>query len=52
MFSTGSGETVPQARSMVLAELAQALREVGRTEEAYDLLARSAQLEREAMQEF
>jgi diguanylate cyclase (GGDEF)-like protein len=45
------GERVPQARSMILATVAEALREAGRLEEAYDTLARSAQLEREAFHE-
>jgi diguanylate cyclase (GGDEF)-like protein len=45
------GDRVPQARSLVLSTLAEALREAGRLEEAYDTLARSAALEREAFQE-
>ena len=45
------GEHVPQARSLVLATLAEALREAGRLEEAYDALSRSAELEREAVRE-
>ncbi len=45
------GDRVPQARSLILSTLAAALREAGRLEEAYDTLARSAALEREAFQE-
>jgi diguanylate cyclase (GGDEF)-like protein len=45
------GDRVPQARSLILSTLAGALREAGRLEEAYDTLARSAALEREAFQE-
>ncbi len=45
------GDRVPQARSLILATVATALREAGRLEEAYDTLARSAALEREAFQE-
>jgi diguanylate cyclase (GGDEF)-like protein len=45
------GDRVPQARSLILSTLATALREAGRLEEAYDTLARSAALEREAFQE-
>jgi diguanylate cyclase (GGDEF)-like protein len=45
------GDRVPQARSLILSTLAEALREAGRLQEAYDTLARSAALEREAFQE-
>jgi diguanylate cyclase (GGDEF)-like protein len=45
------GERVPQARSMILTTMAQALRAAGRHEEAYDALARSAELERQAFRE-
>jgi diguanylate cyclase (GGDEF)-like protein len=45
------GEHVPQARSLVLATMAEALREAGRLEEAYDALSRSAELERQAVRE-
>jgi diguanylate cyclase (GGDEF)-like protein len=45
------GERVPQARSMILATVAAALREAGRIEEAYDVLAASAEVERAAFQE-
>jgi diguanylate cyclase (GGDEF)-like protein len=45
------GDRVPQARSMILATVATALREAGRLEEAYDTLARSAELERQAFHE-
>jgi diguanylate cyclase (GGDEF)-like protein len=46
------GDRVPQARSMILGAVAGALREAGRAEEAYDALARCAELEREALREF
>ena len=46
------GERVPQAGSMILSAVAAALRDAGRAEEAYDTLARAAELEREAMREF
>jgi diguanylate cyclase len=46
------GDRVPQARSMILRDVAAALRESGRAEEAYDTLAHCADLEREALQEF
>ena len=46
------GEKVPQAGSMILSAVAGALREAGRAEEAYDVLARAHELEREALQEF
>ena len=42
---------MPQARSLILATVAEALRAAGRLEEAYDTLARSAQLERDAFHE-
>jgi diguanylate cyclase (GGDEF)-like protein len=45
------GERVPQARSMILTTVAAALREAGRTEEAYSVLAASAEVERHAFQE-
>ena len=45
------GERVPQTRSLVLSTLATALREAGRVEEAYDALARAAELERRAFRE-
>ena len=45
------GDHVPQARSLVLATIAEALKEAGRLEEAYDALSRSAELERQAMRE-
>jgi diguanylate cyclase (GGDEF)-like protein len=45
------GERVPQARSMILRTVAAALREAGRTEEAYDVLAHSAEVDRGAFQE-
>jgi diguanylate cyclase (GGDEF)-like protein len=48
---TWLGERVPQTRSLILAAIADALREAGRTEEAYDALARSAELERQAFRE-
>ena len=46
------GDRVPQAGSLILSAVAGALREAGRAEEAYDTLARSVELEREAMKEF
>jgi two-component system cell cycle response regulator len=45
------GEHVPQARSLVLSTIAEALKDAGRLEEAYDALSRSAELERQAMRE-
>ena len=45
------GDRVPQARGMILESVATALREAGRTDEAYDALARGAELERAALQE-
>jgi diguanylate cyclase (GGDEF)-like protein len=46
------GDRVPQARAMILSDVAAALREAGRSDEAYDALARGMALEREALQEF
>jgi diguanylate cyclase (GGDEF)-like protein len=46
------GDGVPQARSMILSAVAEALREAGRPEDAYDALARGAELERQALREF
>jgi diguanylate cyclase (GGDEF)-like protein len=45
------GDRVPQTRSLILSTLASTLRTAGRVEEAYDALARSAELERQAFQE-
>jgi diguanylate cyclase (GGDEF)-like protein len=45
------GDRVPQTRSLILSTLASALRGAGRLEEAYDALARSAELERQASRE-
>lgn len=45
------GERMPHTRSTILAAVAEALREAGRLEQAYDALSRSAQLEREAFTE-
>jgi diguanylate cyclase (GGDEF)-like protein len=45
------GEQVPHARSLVLATIAEALREAGRIEDAYDALRRSAELEREGLRQ-
>ncbi len=45
------GERMPHTRSTILAAVAEALREAGRFEEAYDALWRSAQLERQAFAE-
>lgn len=48
---TWLGERMPHTRSTILAAVAAALREAGRLEEAYDALARSAALERQAFTE-
>ncbi len=45
------GDRVPQTRSLILTTLASTLRAAGRVEEAYDALARSAELERQAFRE-
>ncbi len=45
------GDRVPQTRSLILSTLASTLRAAGRLEEAYDALARSAELERQASRE-
>lgn len=45
------GQRMPHTRSAILAAVAEALREAGRLEEAYDALSRAAQLEREAFTE-
>ncbi len=45
------GDRVPQTRSLILTTLANALRETGRLEEAYDALARASELERQAFRE-
>jgi diguanylate cyclase (GGDEF)-like protein len=45
------GDRVPQIRSLILATLAQELRAAGMLEEAYDALARSAELERQAFRD-
>jgi diguanylate cyclase (GGDEF)-like protein len=45
------GDRVPRARSLILHTLATALRECGRIDDAYDALARSAELERQAFDE-
>jgi diguanylate cyclase (GGDEF)-like protein len=45
------GDRLPQTRSLILSTLATALREAGRFEEAYDALARAAELERQAFRE-
>jgi diguanylate cyclase (GGDEF)-like protein len=45
------GDRVPQMRSFILATLAGELRAAGHLEEAYDALARSAELERQAFVE-
>jgi diguanylate cyclase (GGDEF)-like protein len=42
---------VPQARSLILATIAEALRDAGRLEAAYEALSRSAELERQAFRE-
>lgn len=46
------GDRVPQARSMILTDVANALREHGQSDEAFDMLARGIALERQALQEF
>jgi diguanylate cyclase (GGDEF)-like protein len=45
------GERVPQARSMILSTVAEALREAGRIEQAFDVLNESVQVERRAFAE-
>jgi diguanylate cyclase (GGDEF)-like protein len=45
------GERMPHTRSTILAAVAEALREAGRLEDAYDALSRSAELERQAFTE-
>ena len=45
------GERMPHTRSTILSAVAEALREAGRLEEAYDALSRSAELERQAFTE-
>src|SRR5581483_6405419 len=45
------GDHVPQTRSLILSTLATALRRAGRVSEAYDALARAAELERQAFRE-
>jgi diguanylate cyclase (GGDEF)-like protein len=45
------GDRVPQTRSLILSTLAEELRAAGRVEAAYDALARSAELERQAFRE-
>jgi two-component system, cell cycle response regulator len=45
------GDRVPQTRSVILSTLASTLRDAGRMEEAYDTLARAAELERQAFRE-
>jgi diguanylate cyclase (GGDEF)-like protein len=45
------GDRVPQTRSLILSTLASTLRNAGRLDEAYDALARSAELERQAFRE-
>ena len=45
------GDRVPQARSLILSTLAEALRDAGRLEAAYDALSRCAELERQAFRE-
>ncbi|HET6506024.1 MAG TPA: diguanylate cyclase [Baekduia sp.] len=48
---SGLGESVPQARSMILADVAAALAAAGRGEDAYRALLESAELERLAYRE-
>jgi diguanylate cyclase (GGDEF)-like protein len=45
------GERMPHTRSTILAAVAEALREAGRLEDAYEALSRSATLERQAFTE-
>lgn len=45
------GERVPRMRGLILSAMAAALREAGRTEEAYQALSQAAELERQAFQE-
>ncbi len=45
------GDRVPQMRSLILTTLATALRDAGRTEQAYDALQRACELERQAFRE-
>ncbi len=45
------GERVPQARSLILGTVAAALREAGRTEEAFSVLTHRVEIERAAFQE-
>ena len=45
------GDRLPHTRSLILSTLADALREAGRLEEAYEALARAAELERQAFRE-
>lgn len=45
------GDRVPQTRSLILSTLASSLRAAGRLEEAFDALARAAELERQAFRE-
>lgn len=45
------GDRVPQTRSLILSTLASTLRTAGRLEQAYDALARSAEIERKAFRE-
>jgi diguanylate cyclase (GGDEF)-like protein len=45
------GDRVPQTRSLILSTLASTLRVAGRLDEAYDALARAAELERQAFRE-
>jgi diguanylate cyclase (GGDEF)-like protein len=48
---TWLGDRVPQTRSLILSTLAEALRDAGRLDAAYDALSRSAELERQAFRE-
>jgi diguanylate cyclase (GGDEF)-like protein len=45
------GDRVPQMRSLILTTVASALRDAGRTEQAYDALQRACELERQAFRE-
>jgi len=45
------GDRLPQTRSLILSTLAQALKEAGRFEDAYNALQRAAELEAQAFRE-
>jgi len=45
------GDRLPHTRSLILSTVASALREAGRVEDAYEALAKAAELERQAFRE-